>query len=73
MLFRAARVPGGLDPLLVDVSSAVLPPVVCHQFPDALGVLVVLPLWGDVQEGIDLIPADVVGRTMPLDSFPQEV
>ena len=68
-----ARVPEGPDPLLVDAASVVLPPVVRHPFSDALGVVVVLPLWGDVQEGIDLIPADVVGSAMPLESFPQEV
>ena len=45
MLFRAARVPEGPDPLLVDAASVVLPPVVRHQFPDALGVVVVLPPW----------------------------
>ena len=46
MLFRAAGVPEGPDPLLVDAASVVLPPVVRHQFPDALGFVVVLPLWG---------------------------
>ena len=73
MLFRAARVPEGPDPLLVDAASVVLPPVVRHQFPDALGVVVVLPLCGNVQEGIDLIPADVGGGAVPLEPFPQEV
>ena len=73
MLFRAARVPEGPDPLLVDAASVVLPPVIRHQFPDALGVVVVLPLWGDVQEGIDLIPGDIGGSAMPLEPFAQEV
>ena len=31
LLLRAARVPEGPDPLLVDVASVVLPPVVRHQ------------------------------------------
>ena len=53
MLFSATWVSEGPDPLLVDATSLVLPvltPVVHDQFPDALGVVVVLPLWGDVQE-----------------------
>ena len=68
-----ARVPEGPDPLLVDAAVVVLPPVGRHRFPDALDVVVVLPLWGDVQEGIDLIPADVGGSAMPLEPFAQEV
>ena len=55
MLFRAARVPEGPDPLLVDAAPVVLPPVVRHQFPDALAFVSRLydsaqagaHIWGD--------------------------
>ena len=46
--------------------------MVRHQFPDALRVVVVLPLRGDVQEGIDLIPADVGGGAVPLEMLARE-
>ena len=73
MLFRETQVPEGLDPLLVDAEAAVLPATAVHQFSDALDVVVVLPLWGDVQEGIDLIPGDVGGGAMQLEPFARKV
>ena len=73
LLFRAARVLEGPDLPLVDAAPVVLPPVVRHQFRDAQVKVVVLPLWCGVQEGTDLIPADLGGSAVPLEPLPQEV
>ena len=65
LLIRATRVPEGPHPLAcADAALVVQPPVMRHQFPDALGVVVVLSFRTDLQEVVDLLALDVSGSAL---------